>query len=39
VVGVLREERLRKEKLVQFVAAAKLSGMTCCGTMQVCPLR
>jgi len=39
VVGVLREERLRKEKLVQFVAAAKLSGMTCCGTMQACPLR
>lgn len=39
VVGVLREERLRKGKLAEFVRSAKQSGMSCCGTMRECPLR
>ncbi len=39
VVAVLREERLRKEKLAVFVETTKRSGMSCCGTMQICPLR
>ncbi|KQT50585.1 hypothetical protein ASG52_07185 [Methylobacterium sp. Leaf456] len=39
VVSLLREERLRKDKLAHFVDTLKGSGMTCCGTMRVCPFR
>lgn len=39
VMAMLREERLRKLELARFVDAVRLAGMSCCGTMRVCPLR
>lgn len=38
VIRLMAEEKLRREKVAQFNASARLWGETCCGTMLHCPL-
>jgi hypothetical protein len=38
VIRLIAEEKLRRQKVAQFNASARLQGETCCGTMLHCPL-